>query len=85
MVDVGSVFVLFPPFSTERSRPVVVLGTTNRPGDVDPAILRRLPRQFLVGLPVRPEQRLHILRLIAMGYTLARDVDLRLVAMQTPG
>ena len=42
---------------------VVVLGCTNRPGDVDTAILRRLPRQFHIGLPVA-SSRFDILSLI---------------------
>lgn len=77
--------VFFPSASAERSRPVMVLGTTNRPGDVDPAILRRLPRQFVVALPESAEQREHILRLIARKYKLAEGVDLRAVADQTAG
>ena len=32
---------------------VVVVGATNRPWDVDPAIQRRMPRQFFLGLPVQ--------------------------------
>uniref|UniRef100_M4C195 AAA+ ATPase domain-containing protein n=1 Tax=Hyaloperonospora arabidopsidis (strain Emoy2) TaxID=559515 RepID=M4C195_HYAAE len=41
---------------------VIVMGATNRPGDVDPAFLRRMPRTFEIGLPDRP-QREKILRL----------------------
>eukprot|EP00903_Cladosiphon_okamuranus_P014285 g13268.t1 len=70
---------------TERSRPVMVLGTTNRPLEIDPAILRRLSRQFVVGLPATVDQREHILQLIARNYRLADGVCLRRVAARTDG
>ncbi|CAN0170706.1 unnamed protein product, partial [Ectocarpus sp. 8 AP-2014] len=70
---------------TERSRPVMVLGTTNRPLEIDPAILRRLPRQFVVGLPETADQREQILQLIARRYRLADGVDLGWVAARTEG
>src|SRR6266550_7159404 len=42
---------------------IMVLGSTNRPTDIDAAILRRMPQRFAVGLPNR-EQRLKILNLV---------------------
>ena len=42
---------------------ILVLGATNRPNDIDSAILRRMPKRFSVGLPDL-EQREKILTLV---------------------
>lgn len=44
---------------------ILVLGATNRPADIDEAILRRMPKRYAVGLPNR-EQRAKILRLVRL-------------------
>ncbi|THH09838.1 hypothetical protein EW145_g1742 [Phellinidium pouzarii] len=41
---------------------ILVLGATNRPTDIDTAILRRMPKRYPVGLPDK-QQRLRILTL----------------------
>lgn len=44
---------LWDGLMTDSSCQVIVMGATNRPQDVDRAILRRMPCAFHVGLPVR--------------------------------
>ena len=65
---------------------VVVIGATNRPGLLDPALLR--PGRFdeLVYVPVPDgDGRLHILRVHTAKMPLAADVDLASIAERTPG
>ena len=64
---------------------VFLVGATNRPKAVDPALRRggRLSRTIALGLP-DVEQRLRILRLLSQTMPL-RDVDLEGVAIETEG
>lgn len=47
----------------ERAHRVIVVGATNRPGDVDDAVLRRMPVKLRVGSP-NPQERAQILSII---------------------
>lgn len=60
------------------------VGATNRPQDLDKAIIRRMPAQFHVGLP-NEEQRLKIVRLVLMSEAISDDVDLNRIAKLTNG
>jgi len=65
---------------------IVVLGATNRPEVLDPALLRpgRFDRQVVVPLPTLTE-RAAILAVHCRGKKLGVDVDLNIVARGTPG
>lgn len=69
---------------TDPDCTVIVMGATNRPQDLDRAILRRMPATFSVHLPIT-EQRVQILDLILRGEPLADDVETREIAEQTEG
>lgn len=67
----------------DRER-VLVLAATNRPFDLDEAVIRRLPRRLMVGLPDAPNRE-KILRVILAKEELSPDVDLTAVANMTEG
>ena len=61
---------LWNGLSTKSNCTVVVMGATNRPKDVDRAILRRMPSTFHVGLP-DTTQRKSILRQVCTSELLS--------------
>ena len=65
---------------------VIVLAATNRPDILDPALLRpgRFDRRVVIDRPDR-RGREAILRVHVRGKPLAEDVDLAVLAKQTPG
>ncbi|QNL42352.1 ATP-dependent metallopeptidase FtsH/Yme1/Tma family protein [Streptococcus sp. NSJ-72] len=70
----------------EGNEGIIVIAATNRSDVLDPALLRpgRFDRKVLVGQP-DVKGREAILRVHARNKPLAEDVDLELVAQQTPG
>src|SRR5213596_2096067 len=65
---------------------VVVIGATNRPNALDPALRRpgRFDREIEIGVPDR-DGRLEILQIHTRGMPLAEDVDLKKLADVTHG
>lgn len=75
--------MLWDGLSSARHCQVVVMGATNRPQDVDKAILRRMPAMFQIGLPTQQK------RADMLALTLHREVldgvDLNYIANVTHG
>ncbi|KAM3307734.1 hypothetical protein P3S67_009477 [Capsicum chacoense] len=69
---------------TKDTERVLVLAATDRPFDLDEAVIRRLPRRLMVNLPDAPN-RAKILKVILAKEDLAQDVDLESVASMTDG
>jgi cell division protease FtsH len=65
---------------------VIIMGATNRPEVLDPALLRpgRFDRQVLVDKP-DVKGREEILRIHAKGVKVSPDVDLKVIAQRTAG
>jgi cell division protease FtsH len=70
----------------DRDTNVIVLAATNRPDILDRALLRpgRFDRRVILDLP-DIKDREEILKIHAKGKPLAKDVDLKKIAVRTPG
>ncbi|KAI3783847.1 hypothetical protein L1987_42935 [Smallanthus sonchifolius] len=75
---------LWDGFTTDQNARVMVLAATNRPSELDEAILRRLPQAFEIGIPDRKE-RADILRVILKGERVEDDIDLDSIAALCEG
>uniref|UniRef100_A0ACD5YT70 Uncharacterized protein n=1 Tax=Avena sativa TaxID=4498 RepID=A0ACD5YT70_AVESA len=69
---------------TKDKERVLVLAATNRPFDLDEAVIRRLPRRLMVNLPDATNRK-KILSVILLKEDLADDVDLEALANLTEG
>ncbi|KAK4403695.1 ATPase family AAA domain-containing protein 1 [Sesamum angolense] len=65
---------LWDGFTTDQDARVMVLAATNRPSELDEAILRRLPQAFEIGIPDRKE-RVAILKVILKDEKVEDGID----------
>lgn len=71
-------------FSTDKG--VIMMAATNRPDVLDPALLRpgRFDRQIVIDKPDL-KGRTDVLRVHTKNMPLGKDVDIKVIASQTPG
>ncbi|KAJ3371736.1 hypothetical protein GGF31_002715 [Allomyces arbusculus] len=75
---------LWDGLSSGESHRILVIGATNRPQDLDKAVLRRMPKRFAIKLP-NSTQRREILSLLLKDTVLAGDFDMEDVVNKTLG
>ncbi|KAK8283911.1 hypothetical protein V6Z11_D08G119900 [Gossypium hirsutum] len=75
---------LWDGFTTDQNARVMVLAATNRPSELDEAILRRLPQAFEIGVPDRMESA-EILKVILKGERVEPSIDFDYMASLCEG
>lgn len=69
---------------TDSQCTVIIMGATNRPQDLDRAILRRMPAAFHVPMPTSIQRNM-IIELILDNEPISEDVDISKIARSTEG
>ncbi|CAL9151785.1 unnamed protein product [Musa hybrid cultivar] len=75
---------LWDGFTTDQNARVMVLAATNRPSELDEAILRRFTQTFEIGMPDRSE-RAKILKVILKGENAEANIDYDYIANSCEG
>ncbi|KAL1464182.1 hypothetical protein WDU94_003854 [Cyamophila willieti] len=76
---------LWDGLATDNECVSIVMGATNRPNDLDPAILRRMPKRYAINLP-NVEQRKTILELyLGPKERVSKNVNYDKLADKTDG
>jgi SpoVK/Ycf46/Vps4 family AAA+-type ATPase len=70
--------------TTEEDTRIIVLGATNLPNALDPAVLRRLPKRYAVGLPSATQRR-KIFNLLLKKASLSPDFSIDRLVLATEG
>ncbi|OLL22920.1 putative AAA domain-containing protein [Neolecta irregularis DAH-3] len=73
-------------FEKTNGKPVLIIGATNRPDSLDPALRRagRFDREICMNVPSE-KGRESILKVISKGLRLSGDLDFKSLARMTPG
>ncbi|OBA21810.1 ATPase family AAA domain-containing protein 1-A [Metschnikowia bicuspidata var. bicuspidata NRRL YB-4993] len=64
---------------------IMVMGATNRQGDIDLAFMRRLPKRFAIGKPDAGQRKLILEKILSDAKLDADDFDLNTVVVNTEG
>ena len=75
----------FDGISAAEDERLVVIGATNRPGDLDEAARRRFTKRILVTLPSREDRKLLLQRLFSTVKHVLSAKDLDRLALRTDG
>ena len=65
---------LWDGLTTDSSAQIILIGATNRPNDIDPAVLRRMPLKFHIPLP-NACQRSLIFRKVLCNEQVSDSID----------
>ncbi|ORZ22265.1 P-loop containing nucleoside triphosphate hydrolase protein [Absidia repens] len=75
---------LWDGLATGEDLRIVILGATNRPNDIDAAILRRMPKRFAIRLPTEAQRR-SILELLLKEVKLSNTFEMEELVQHTEG